>query len=199
MPSHRVHDAPYYRCRFPAEYALANRVQRPLNVSLREDAIIGHVDEWLAREFALQRLSLTIRDLVAAQEASGAPSPTSKRSSARSPGAAASLPGTAPRLTQEQHRVITLKPGLVPHMRPGGRRPPQAGQMLLAPGPPELPDRHERLRPQPRPCSRQLAALSPVRVEITQLELRVGLPGPCPFALPHRSRSVSCGHVVRKL
>ena len=26
MQSHWVNDAPYYRCRFPAEYALANRV-----------------------------------------------------------------------------------------------------------------------------------------------------------------------------
>jgi hypothetical protein len=33
-------------------YALANRVQHPLNVNLREDAIIGQVDGWLAREFA---------------------------------------------------------------------------------------------------------------------------------------------------
>ena len=103
------------------------------------------------------------------------------------------------RVEVQQHHMITLKPGLVPDMRPGGRRPPQARQMLLASGPPELPDRHECLRPQPRPCSRQLAALSPARVEITQLELRVSVPGPCRLALPHRSRSVSCGHIVRKL
>jgi site-specific DNA recombinase len=41
MQSHWVNGAPYYRCRFPSEYALANRVQHPLNVSLREDAVIG--------------------------------------------------------------------------------------------------------------------------------------------------------------
>jgi wax ester synthase-like acyl-CoA acyltransferase family protein len=69
------------------------------------------------------------------------------------------------RVEIQQHHMITLKPGLVPDMRPGGRRPPQAGQVLLASGPPELPDRHERLRPQPRPCSRPLAALITVRVE----------------------------------
>ena len=67
MQGHWANDAPYYRCRFPAEYALANRVEHPLNVYLREDAVIGQVDEWLAREFAPHRLSETIRDLAAAQ------------------------------------------------------------------------------------------------------------------------------------
>lgn len=52
MRSHWVNDAPYYRCRFPNAYALANRVEHPLNVNLREDAVIGHVDRWLDREFA---------------------------------------------------------------------------------------------------------------------------------------------------
>lgn len=38
MRSHWINDAPYYhRCGFPAEYALANRVQHPINVYLRED------------------------------------------------------------------------------------------------------------------------------------------------------------------
>jgi len=68
MQSHWVNGAPYYHCRFPAEYALANQVEHPLNVNLREDAVIGHVDQWLARELAPHRLSETIRDLVAAQQ-----------------------------------------------------------------------------------------------------------------------------------
>jgi hypothetical protein len=68
MQSHWANAAPYYRCRFPAEYAIANRIEHPLNVCLREDAILGHVDRWLAREFAPHRLSRTIDDLVAAQE-----------------------------------------------------------------------------------------------------------------------------------
>ena len=58
---------PYYRCRFPAEYALANHVEHPLNVNLREDAVIGQVDRWLAREFAPHRLRDTISDLAAVQ------------------------------------------------------------------------------------------------------------------------------------
>ncbi|HEX3962199.1 MAG TPA: recombinase family protein [Trebonia sp.] len=67
MQSHWAHDVPYYRCRFPAEYALANRVQHPVNVYLREDQLIGEVNGWLAREFAPHRLRATIADLAAAQ------------------------------------------------------------------------------------------------------------------------------------
>jgi hypothetical protein len=67
MQSHWVNGEPYYRCRFPAEYALANHVEHPLNVNLREDAIIGHVDAWLAREFAPHRIEQTIRDLAEGQ------------------------------------------------------------------------------------------------------------------------------------
>jgi site-specific DNA recombinase len=67
MQSHWVNDAPYYRCRFPAEYALANHVEHPLSVFMREDAIIGEVDGWLAREFAPHRMGETIRALVDAQ------------------------------------------------------------------------------------------------------------------------------------
>lgn len=69
MQSHWANSAPYYRCRFPAEYALANRVEQPLNVCLREDAILADVDGWLAREFAPHRLRQTIAGLAAAQEA----------------------------------------------------------------------------------------------------------------------------------
>lgn len=69
MQSHWANGAPYYRCRFPAEYALANHVEHPLNVSMRESVIIGHVDGWLAREFAPHRLAEMIRDLATGQAA----------------------------------------------------------------------------------------------------------------------------------
>ncbi len=75
MQSHWAHDVPYYRCRFPAEYALANRVQHPVNVYLREDQLIGEVDAWLAREFAPHRLHQTIVDLADAQFAEPLPRP----------------------------------------------------------------------------------------------------------------------------
>lgn len=73
MQGHWVHQTAYYRCRFPADYALANKVEHPLSVNLREDAIIGRVDHWLAKEFAPHRLAGTIRDLVDAQETTKAP------------------------------------------------------------------------------------------------------------------------------
>jgi site-specific DNA recombinase len=41
MQSHWVNDAPYYRCRFPAEYALANRVQHPVNVYWLGRLVLG--------------------------------------------------------------------------------------------------------------------------------------------------------------
>ena len=68
MQSHWANSAPYYRCRLPAEYALANRITHPLNVCLREDAILADVDGWLTSEFAPHRLRQTIADLVAAQD-----------------------------------------------------------------------------------------------------------------------------------
>jgi len=41
---------PYYHCRFPAEYALANHIEHPLSVNLREDAVIGQAEDWIAYE-----------------------------------------------------------------------------------------------------------------------------------------------------
>jgi DNA invertase Pin-like site-specific DNA recombinase len=39
------HDRAHYRCRFPNEYAIANRIDHPLAVYVREDAVIGPLDE----------------------------------------------------------------------------------------------------------------------------------------------------------
>jgi aminoglycoside phosphotransferase (APT) family kinase protein len=65
MQGHWVRDIMYYRCRFPAEYALADRIEHPLSVYLREDAVIGEVDRWISHEFAPHRLNETIHDLAA--------------------------------------------------------------------------------------------------------------------------------------
>lgn len=43
MQGHWINSAPYYRCRFPAEYALANKLDHPRNVYLREDAFADPV------------------------------------------------------------------------------------------------------------------------------------------------------------
>jgi hypothetical protein len=72
MQRHRVRGTAYYRCRLAAEYALANHVEHPLSINLREDAVIGRVDRWLVREFAPHRLHQTISDLAAAQPAESA-------------------------------------------------------------------------------------------------------------------------------
>lgn len=54
------HGAAYYRCRFPQEYALANQVEHPSNVYLREDALTDPLDTWLASAFTPHRLQQTI-------------------------------------------------------------------------------------------------------------------------------------------
>jgi hypothetical protein len=61
-----ANEAPYYRCRFPSEYALANLVSHPRNVTLRQDAILMPLDTWLTRKFGRQHLAETIDELAAA-------------------------------------------------------------------------------------------------------------------------------------
>ena len=68
------HD-PYYRCRYPKEYALASHVRHPANVYLREADILPAIDTWLAVIFAPHRLTQTIAELEAAQAASATPEP----------------------------------------------------------------------------------------------------------------------------
>jgi hypothetical protein len=66
MQGHWANAAPYYRCRFPNEYAVANKVQHPLNVTLRQDVLLDPLDEWLASKFELPYLPATIHELTAA-------------------------------------------------------------------------------------------------------------------------------------
>jgi site-specific DNA recombinase len=63
------HDQPYYRCRYPTEYALANHVQHPRNVYLAEQEVLPLLDAWLLRAFAPHRLTDTVARLHAAQPA----------------------------------------------------------------------------------------------------------------------------------
>jgi site-specific DNA recombinase len=54
---------PYCRCRFPSEYVLANRVEHPLNVPLRQDVMVEPFDDWLAAKFGpatIDQLAATI-------------------------------------------------------------------------------------------------------------------------------------------
>lgn len=67
MQGHWINSAPYYRCRFPNEYALANKISHPRNVQLREDAFDAQVTGWLATALAPDRLGGTIDQMTAEQ------------------------------------------------------------------------------------------------------------------------------------
>ena len=71
MQGQWINQAPYYRCRFPAEYAPANKVAHPRNVYLRENAFAARVTRWLTGLFAPGRLEQTIDQMTAAQDAIG--------------------------------------------------------------------------------------------------------------------------------
>jgi hypothetical protein len=60
------HDTKYYRCRYPSEYALANRVDRPKTVYIRESAITAELDKWLAQLFNPVNLDQTVGQLLTA-------------------------------------------------------------------------------------------------------------------------------------
>ncbi|WP_186382490.1 zinc ribbon domain-containing protein [Amycolatopsis rhizosphaerae] len=57
----------FYRCRFPNEYGLANKVRHPRNVYLAERDLVGPLDDWLSTCFAPHRLRDTIDALHQAQ------------------------------------------------------------------------------------------------------------------------------------
>ena len=58
------HEQPHYRCRFPTEYALANRIEHPRSVYLREDAVLPSLDSWLGELFEPSKVQGTIDVLV---------------------------------------------------------------------------------------------------------------------------------------
>jgi site-specific DNA recombinase len=57
----------HYRCRFPSEYAIANKVDHPITVYLREDAILGPLDTWLAKAFDPARIERSLSKMKNAQ------------------------------------------------------------------------------------------------------------------------------------
>jgi len=63
-------DQAYYRCRFPAENALAYRVNHPKTVYLREADVTGPLDAWLGQAFDPARMDATLA-LLADQAAAG--------------------------------------------------------------------------------------------------------------------------------
>jgi hypothetical protein len=63
----------YYRCRFPAEYALANKIVHPKAVYLRGAEIAEDIDTWLVTAFSPTRIEATIAAM--AEQASGTENP----------------------------------------------------------------------------------------------------------------------------
>ena len=66
------HDRAHYRCRVPAEYALANKVDHPATIYLREDQVVPALDTWIATVFDPANLDATIAALSEAQAPSDA-------------------------------------------------------------------------------------------------------------------------------
>ena len=62
------HGLAHYRCRYPSEYAVVNEVDHPRNVYLREDAVVGPLDGWLAQVFDPANIDETLESLHAATE-----------------------------------------------------------------------------------------------------------------------------------
>jgi hypothetical protein len=56
-------DQAYYCCRYPAEYALANKISHPKTVYLREGDVLPRLDDWLAEKFAPAGLDDTLAEL----------------------------------------------------------------------------------------------------------------------------------------
>jgi hypothetical protein len=64
MQGQHAHGVAYYRCRYPQEYALSNKISHPKNVIMREELLITPLHQWLAREFAPQRREHTINTVL---------------------------------------------------------------------------------------------------------------------------------------
>ena len=75
MQGQYSNQAPYYRCRYPKEYALASHVRHPGNVYLREADLLPAIDRWLAVIFAPHRLEQTIREIQTSQDPNSGPGP----------------------------------------------------------------------------------------------------------------------------
>ncbi|HZM80897.1 MAG TPA: recombinase family protein [Candidatus Limnocylindrales bacterium] len=61
------HGLPHYRCRFPTEYALANHVEHPPAVYLRENQVLPTLDRWLATTFTPDQIEDTLDTILNAQ------------------------------------------------------------------------------------------------------------------------------------
>lgn len=67
MQAQWLRGMPYYRCRFPDQYATANGLTHPRNIYLREDHLVGPLDNWLLTALAPNPLHTTIEAMSASQ------------------------------------------------------------------------------------------------------------------------------------
>ncbi|HEX5994940.1 MAG TPA: hypothetical protein VFY84_07335 [Jiangellales bacterium] len=75
MQGQHSHGDAYYRCRFPQEYALANRLEHPRNVYMREEALVDPLDRWLLQAFAPAQRDRMDRRNPGRTQASARPAP----------------------------------------------------------------------------------------------------------------------------
>ena len=61
------HDQAHYRCKLPSEYALANKVDHPPTIYVKESAVVPALDEWIASVFDPSNLEATCEAVAAAQ------------------------------------------------------------------------------------------------------------------------------------
>lgn len=109
------HQRAHYRCRFPKEYALANEIEHPPSVYLREDAITADLDAWLARVFEPDRIQQQLRRLAEMQPDTD----TAEQQIARLHEELAVC-----RQKLERHKQA-IEAGLDPHLVAGWSREPQ--------------------------------------------------------------------------
>jgi hypothetical protein len=64
-----AHETARYRCRFPSEDALANRIEHLLTVYVKEDAMVPRLDSWIAELFDEANLETTCEALAMIGEA----------------------------------------------------------------------------------------------------------------------------------
>ena len=68
MQGQQSHGESYDRCRFPGEYALANHIEHPRTIYVREADLGGPLDAWIARAFAPGRLERTLTAMAEARQ-----------------------------------------------------------------------------------------------------------------------------------
>ncbi|WP_326807166.1 recombinase family protein [Streptomyces sp. NBC_01775] len=76
MQGHWSHEQAYYRCRYPNEYGLANHVQHPRNLYVREAWVTRPLDDWPAKTFLPHRIDKTVDLMTATGPDTGHPDTT---------------------------------------------------------------------------------------------------------------------------